>query len=135
MEISTGTQCSEEIFLPKNARGNTARLRFFAGTLGDARFFFSRFFIRAIWAKCGDLQVLGNELHAVFFRNCASIPIHKRRVKFDDFVAIIANDVSLKRTRAARAFVIFKISPDVEFADYATFNQRRERAVNRCSRD
>ena len=84
----------------------------------------------AFGAGGSDLQMLRNEFEPVFFSDGAPVPIHKRRIELDDFVAVVANDVSFERSRAAGAFVIFEIAPDVEFADDSAGNERGNGAVD-----
>ena len=87
-------------------------------------------FAVTVRAACGDLQVLGNEFQSVFFCDGASVPIHERCVEFDDFVAVVTDDVPLERSCAARAFVVFEIAPDVELADDSAGNKCGNGAVN-----
>lgn len=92
-------------------------------------------FAGAVRAVRRDLEMLGNELKPVLFGDRSAVPVHERRVEFDDFFAVVADDVSLERSRVARAFVILEIAPDVQLADDSAGDQRGKRAINRRARD
>lgn len=92
-------------------------------------------FSAAFGAGGSDLQMLRNEFESVFFGDGSPVPVHKRRIELDDFVAVVANDVSFERSRTAGTFVVFEIAPDVEFADDSAGNERGNGAVDGGARD
>lgn len=89
----------------------------------------------AFGAGGGDLQMLRDEFESVFFGDGAPVPIHKRRIELNDFVAIVANDMPFERSRTTGAFVIFEIAPDVELADDSAGDERGNGAVDCGARD
>ena len=77
--------------------------------------------------------MLRNKFQSVFLGDCTAVPIHKRSVKLDDFAAIVEDNMSLKRSRSACAFVVFEIASDIELADNPAGNECGNGSVNRST--